>query len=101
MLSDKAIQALRHDPERPGTDYHDRDSLHPWLARSGSKTWRKDDRWQAAGRTFPIGAYPAMRLADARKQAQAPTQQRKQAESSSRPFVPAAGQSTSGERGSE
>ena len=102
MLSDKAIQALRPDPDRPGTKHHDRDGLYLWVARSGSKTWRKDYRWQGARRTFTIGPYPAVRLADARKQAlelntwikagidprtQAPTQQRKQAESSSRPFV--------------
>jgi len=102
MLSDKAIQALRPDPQRPGTKHHDRDGLYLLVARSGSKTWRKDYRWQGARRTFTIGAYPAVRLADARKQAlelnswikagvdprtQAPTQQRKQAESSSRPFV--------------
>ena len=102
MLSDKAIQALRPDPERPGTKHHDRDGLYLWVARSGSKTWRKDYRWQGARRTFTIGPYPAVRLADARKQAlelntwikagidprtQAPTQQRKQVESSSRPFV--------------
>jgi integrase len=102
MLSDKAIQALRPDPERPGTKHHDRDGLYLWVARSGSKTWRKDYRWQGARRSFTIGSYPAVRLADARKQAlelntwikagidprtQAPTQQRKQAESSSRPFV--------------
>ena len=102
MLSDKAIQALRPDPERPGSKHHDRDGLYLWVARSGSKTWRKDYRWQGARRTFTIGAYPAVRLADARKQAlelntwikagidprtQAPTQQRKQVESSSRPFV--------------
>lgn len=102
MLSDKAIQALRPDPDRPGTKHHDRDGLYLWVARSGSKTWRKDYRWQGARRTFTIGAYPAVRLADARKQAlelntwikagidprtQTPTQQRKQADSSSRPFV--------------
>jgi hypothetical protein len=69
MLSDKAIQALRPDPDRPGTKHHDRDGLYLWVARSGSKTWRKDYRWQGARRTFTIGAYPAMRLADARKQA--------------------------------
>lgn len=84
-----------------GTKHHDRDGLYLWVARSGSKTWRKDYRWQGARRTFTIGAYPAVRLADARKQAlelntwikagvdprtQAPTQQRMQAESSSRPF---------------
>lgn len=40
MLSDKAIQALRPDPERPGTKHHDRDGLYLWVARSGSKTWR-------------------------------------------------------------
>jgi integrase len=102
MLSDKAIQALRPDPERPGSKHHDRDGLYLWVARSGSKTWRKDYRWQGLRRTFTIGPYPAVRLADARKQAlelntwikagidprtQAPTQQRKQVESSSRPFV--------------
>ena len=27
MLSDKAIQALRPDPDRPGTKHHDRDGL--------------------------------------------------------------------------
>ena len=102
MLSDKAIEALGPDPDRPGTKNHDRDGLYLWVARSGSKTWRKDYRWQGARRTFTFGAYPAVRLADARKQAlelntwikagidprtQAPTQQRKQTESSSRPFV--------------
>ena len=102
MLSDKAIQALRPDPSRPGTKHHDRDGLYLWVARSGSKTWRKDYRWQGARRTFTIGAYPSVRLAEARKQAlelntwikagidprtQASTQQRKQAQSSSRPFV--------------
>ena len=46
------------------------------MARSGSKTWRKDYRWQGARRTFTMGAYPAVRLADARQQAE-----------SSRPFV--------------
>ena len=70
MLSDKAIQALRPDPDRPGTKHHDRDGLYLWVARSGSKTWRKDYRWQGARRTFTIGADPAMRLADARKQVQ-------------------------------
>jgi hypothetical protein len=64
MLSDKAIQALRPDPSRPGTKHHDRDGLYLWVARSGSKTWRKDYRWQGARRTFTIGAYPAVRLAE-------------------------------------
>ena len=82
--------------------HHDRDGLHLWVARSGAKTWRKDYRWQGARRTFTIGAYPAMRLADARKQAlelntwiktgidprtQAPGQQRKQVLNSRRPFT--------------
>jgi len=44
------------------------------VAPSGSKTWRKDYRWQGARRTFTIGAYRVVRLADARNQAQAPTQ---------------------------
>lgn len=44
------------------------------MAPSGSKTWRKDYRWQGARRTFTIGAYRVVRLADARNQAQAPTQ---------------------------
>ncbi|MEI7952590.1 MAG: Arm DNA-binding domain-containing protein [Synechococcaceae cyanobacterium ELA182] len=85
MLSDKAIQALRPDPDRPGTMHHDRDGLYLWEARSGSKTWRKDYRWQGARRTFTIGAYPAMRLADARQQA--PGQRRKQVQNSRRPFA--------------
>ncbi len=102
MLSDKAIQALRPDPGRPGTKHHDRDDLYLWVERSGSKTWRKGYRWRGARRTFTIGAYPAMRLADGRKQAlelntwiktgidprtQAPSQQRKQVQNSRRPFA--------------
>jgi hypothetical protein len=55
------------------------------VARSGSRTWRKDHRWQGARRTFTIGAYPAGRLAEARKQA--PGQQRKQVQNSRRPFA--------------
>ncbi|MEY4352129.1 MAG: Arm DNA-binding domain [Cyanobacteriota bacterium] len=60
MHSDRAIQSLRSDPERPGTKHPDRDGLYLWVARSGSKTWRKDYRWQGARRTFTIGAYPAV-----------------------------------------
>ncbi|MFM7267127.1 MAG: tyrosine-type recombinase/integrase [Cyanobium sp.] len=67
MLSDKAIQALRPDPSRSGRKHHDRDGLYLWVARSGSKTWRKDYRWQGARQTFTIGSYPKVRLADARK----------------------------------
>jgi len=86
MFGDKAIQALRPDPDRPDTKHHDRDGLDLWVARSGSKTWRKEYRWQGARRTFSIGAYPAaMRLADARKQTQAPGQQRKKVLNSRRP----------------
>jgi hypothetical protein len=40
MRTDKTIQALRPDPERPGSKHHDRDSLYLWVARSGSKSWR-------------------------------------------------------------
>jgi hypothetical protein len=32
--------------------HHDRDGLYLWVARSGSKTWRKDYRWQGARCTF-------------------------------------------------
>jgi len=67
MLSDKAIQALRPDPSRPGSKHHDRDCLYLWVARSGSKTWRKDYRWEGVRQTFTIGTYPKVRLADARK----------------------------------
>jgi hypothetical protein len=67
MLSDKAIQALRPDPSRPGSKHHDRDGLYLWVARSGSKTWRKDYRWEGVRQTFTIGTYPKVRLADARK----------------------------------
>ena len=101
MLSDKAIQALKPDPARPGTKHHDRDGLYLWVARSGSKTWRKDYRWQGARRTFTFGSYPDVRLAEARKQAlelnawikagidprtQSPNQRSNQAENSGRPF---------------
>jgi hypothetical protein len=68
MLSDKAIQVLGPNPDRPATKHHDRDGLYLWVACSGSKTWHKDYRWQRSRRTFFIGAYLAMRLADARKQ---------------------------------
>jgi hypothetical protein len=67
MLSDKAIQALRPDPSRPGSKHHDRDGLYLWVARSGSKTWREDYRWEGVRQTFTIGTYPKVRLADARK----------------------------------
>ena len=67
MLCDKAIQALRPDPSRPGSKHHDRDGLYLWVARSGSKTWRKDYRWEGVRQTFTIGTYPKVRLADARK----------------------------------
>ena len=67
MLSDKAIQALRPDPSRSGSKHHDRDGLYLWVARSGSKTWRKDYRWEGVRQTFTIGTYPKVRLADARK----------------------------------
>lgn len=64
MLSDKAIQALRPDLSRSGTKHHDRDGLDLWVARSGSKTWRKDYRWVGVPQTFTIGTYPKIGLAD-------------------------------------
>ena len=67
MLTDKAIQALQPDPARPGSKHHDRDGLYLWVARSGSKTFRKDYRWQGKRQTFTIGPYPKVRLADARR----------------------------------
>jgi integrase len=69
MLSDKAIQALSPHESRSGTKHHDRDGLYLWVARSGSKTWRKDYRWEGSRQTFTIGSYPRVRLADARKMA--------------------------------
>jgi hypothetical protein len=39
------------------------------VARSGSKTWRKDYRWDGKRQTFTIGPYPQVRLADARRKA--------------------------------
>ena len=69
MLTDKAIQALQPDSSRSGSKHHDRDGLYLWVARSGSKTWRKDYRWQGVRQTFTIGTYPKVRLADARKMA--------------------------------
>ena len=56
MPGDKAIKALRPDPDHPGTKHHDRDGPYLGMARSGSKTWRKDYSWQGARRTFTIGA---------------------------------------------
>ncbi|MFN9621107.1 MAG: Arm DNA-binding domain-containing protein [Synechococcaceae cyanobacterium] len=58
---------MRPDPSRPGSKHHDRDGLYLWVARSGSKTWRKDYRWEGAREAFTIGTYPKVRLADARK----------------------------------
>ncbi|MFN9630086.1 MAG: tyrosine-type recombinase/integrase, partial [Cyanobacteriota bacterium] len=69
MLTDKAIQALQPDSTRSGSKHHDRDGLYLWVARSGSKTWRKDYRWRGVRQTFTIGTYPKVRLADARKMA--------------------------------
>jgi hypothetical protein len=37
MLSDKAIQALRPDPDRPGTKHHDRDGLSLWAGLTESR----------------------------------------------------------------
>jgi len=39
------------------------------VARSGSKTWHKDHRWQGVRQTFTIGTYPKVQLADARNMA--------------------------------
>ena len=65
MLTDKAIQALQPDSSRSGSKHHDRDGLYLWMARSGSKTWRKLYRWQGVRQTFTIGTYPKVRVADA------------------------------------
>jgi hypothetical protein len=67
MLGNEAIQALRPDESRSGTKHHDRDGLSLWVARCGSKTWRKDFRWEGVDQTFTIGSHPRMRLAEARK----------------------------------
>lgn len=64
MLSDKAIQALRTDLSRSGTKHHDCDGLDLWVARSDSKTWRKDYRSVSVRQTFTIGTHPKIGLAD-------------------------------------
>lgn len=69
MLSEKVIQALRPTPAKAGTKHHDRDRLCLWVARSGSKTWRKDHRWEGRRQTSTIGPCPRVRLADARRRA--------------------------------
>jgi len=68
-LLGKAIQALRADSTRSGSQHHDRDGPYLRVARSGPKTWRKDDRWQGVRQTFTIRTYPKVRLADVRKMA--------------------------------
>ena len=65
MLTDKAIQALQPDSSRSGSKHHDRDGLYLWVARSGSKIWRKLYRWQGVRQTFTTGTYLKVRGADA------------------------------------
>jgi hypothetical protein len=84
MLSGKAIQALRPDPERPGTKHHDRDGRYLWVARSGSKTLPRTTAGQE--HAAPSPSAPSRPCGSPMPAPRPERSKRKQAESCSRPF---------------
>ncbi|WP_377291522.1 tyrosine-type recombinase/integrase [Rhizobium sp. SG2393] len=65
-LTDTALKALK-PTERP-TKHSDGGGLHVLVSPHGSKLWRLSYRFDGKQQTMALGAYPAVSLADARRQ---------------------------------
>ena len=65
-LTDTAIKALK--PSGKPTKHSDSGGLHVLLTSQGSKLWRLSYRFGDKQKTMALGAYPAISLADARRQ---------------------------------
>lgn len=65
-LTDTALKALK--PTEKPTKHSDGGGLHVLLSPQGSKLWRLSYRFDGKQQTMALGSYPAVTLADARRQ---------------------------------
>ncbi|WP_429931481.1 tyrosine-type recombinase/integrase [Agrobacterium vitis] len=65
-LTDTALKALK--PTGKPTKHSDGGGLHVLLTVQGSKLWRLSYRFDGKQKTMALGAYPAVSLAEARRQ---------------------------------
>tara|TARA_R110002020_G_scaffold126738_4_gene284601 strand:- start:10802 stop:12046 length:1245 start_codon:yes stop_codon:yes gene_type:complete len=65
-LTDTALKALK--PTEKPTKHSDGGGLHVLLSPKGSKLWRLSYRFDGKQQTMALGSYPAVTLADARRQ---------------------------------
>ena len=67
MLTDKAIKAAKPKPGKRYRKLSDQGGLYLFLTNDGTRSWRYDYRLAGQRRTFSIGLYPDVTLAEARE----------------------------------
>jgi len=67
MLTDKAIRAAKPLPGKKYRKLSDQGGLYLFLTTDGTRSWRYDYRLAGVRKTFTIGLYPEVSLADARE----------------------------------
>src|SRR6185312_1839533 len=67
MLTDKAIKAAKPQPGMRYRKLADQGGLYLWLTTDGTRSWRYDYRLAGVRKTFTIGLYPDVSLAEARE----------------------------------
>jgi integrase len=67
MLTDKAIRAAKPKPGKRYRKLSDHGGLYLFLTTDGTRSWRYDYRLAGVRKTFTIGLYPAVSLAEARE----------------------------------
>lgn len=66
MLTDKAVKAAKPNPGKRFTKLSDQGGLYLYCSVDGTRSWRYDYRLAGKRKTFAIGLYPEVSLAEAR-----------------------------------
>lgn len=67
MLTDKAVKAAKPSPGNRYRKLADQGGLYLFCTTDGTRSWRYDYRLAGQRKTFSIGTYPAVSLAEARE----------------------------------
>jgi integrase len=67
MLTDKAVRAAKPKPGKRYRKLSDHGGLYLFLTTDGTRSWRYDYRLAGTRKTFTIGLYPEVSLAEARE----------------------------------
>src|ERR1700678_544084 len=67
MLTDKAVKAAKPSPGNRYRKLADQGGLYLFCSNDGTRSWRYDYRLAGQRRTFCIGLYPDVSLAEARE----------------------------------